>query len=217
MSRGIQTPISDLRQIRSLMERSRYFIGLSGLSGIGAGTSALLGVAAVVAYRAAAGEGFALVTDDLLAVRNHPWGIAPVPFLLLTATAVLLGALGSGYYFTDRRVRRMGHTLGDDKTYKLLLNLGIPLAAGGIFCLALVYHAHGGLIGPATLVFYGLALINGSNFVSEKLRVLGYLELGLGLLSLFLIGYGIYCWALGFGVFHIAYGAWMYTNYDAHE
>ncbi len=123
--------------------------------------------------------------------------------------------MGSGYFFTRRRVEQLGHRLHDPKTYKLLLNLALPLAVGGVFCGALVYHALGGFIGPTTLVFYGLALVNGSNFVSEELRVLGYLEIGLGLLALFFIGYGLHFWALGFGLFHIVYGLWMYYNYDA--
>jgi hypothetical protein len=80
-----------------------------------------------------------------------------------------------------------------------------------------VYHAEGGLIGPTTLIFYGLALLNGSSFVSEELRMLGLLEIGLGLIALFFVGYGLYFWALGFGVFHIGYGWWMYRKYDAHE
>lgn len=212
---SVITPISDLKTIRSLMERSRYFIGLSGLSGIGAGVFALLGIALVVAYQWAGGNDLVFIAEDIVLNAPHPWGIAPLPFLLLTAVFVVTGALGSGYYFTQRRARRMGQKLADPKTYKLLLNLGLPLAVGGVFCLALVYHALGGLIGPTTLIFYGLALVNGSSFASEELRVLGYLELAIGLVSLFFIGYGFYFWALGFGVFHIGYGVWMYYKYDA--
>ncbi|WP_116124519.1 hypothetical protein [Lewinella sp. IMCC34183] len=217
MSRNISTPISDLSRIRSLMERSRYFIGLSGLSGIGAGISALLGVVAVVAYRWAGGNDLAYISEDLYANAAHPWGMAPLPFLVVTAAGVVLLALASSYVFTHRRVRRLGHSIDDPKTYKLIANLAVPLMAGGVFCLGLLYHGAPGLIGPATLVFYGLALLNGSNFVSEALRVLAYLEIGLGLLALFVPGYGLYFWAAGFGFLHIGYGAWMYRKYDANE
>jgi hypothetical protein len=217
MRQSVHTPISDLRHIRGLMERSRFFIGLSGLSGIGAGVSALLGVAAVVSYQWAGGNDLVLIAEDINRTTTHPRGIAPVPFLLLVAVLILLGALGSGYVFTRRRVERLGHELYDPRTYKMLTNLALPLAVGGIFCLALVYHAEGGLIGPTTLIFYGLALLNGSSFVSEELRLLGLLEIGLGLIALFFVGYGLYFWALGFGVFHIGYGWWMYRKYDAHE
>lgn len=215
MQSTLHTPISDLRSIRQLMERSRYFIGLSGLSGIGAGCFALLGIVVVVAYQWAAGNDLVFISEDIALNRPHPWGIAPLPFLVVTAVVVVTGAIGSGYYFTRRRARKLGYTMADPKTYKLLYNLALPLAVGGVFCLALVYHAVGGLIGPTTLVFYGLALLNGSSYASEELRALGYIELALGLLSLFFIGYGFYFWALGFGFCHIAYGVWMYRKYDA--
>ena len=215
MSTNINTPISDLKHIRQLMERSRYFIGLSGLSGVGAGCSALLGVAMVAAYQWAGGNDLVFISEDIGLTTNHPWGIAPVAFLFLTATLVVAGAFASGYFYTRRRVEQLGFRIDDPKTYKLLYNLALPLAVGGLFCAALIYHALGGLIGPTTLIFYGSALVNGSNFVSEELRTLGYMEIVLGLIALFFLGYGLYFWALGFGVFHIAYGIWMYYKYDA--
>ncbi len=214
MSRSIQTPIGDLGHIRRLMERSRYFIGLSGLSGIGAGIFALLGVVFIAAYQWAAGQELTFIARSIRLSTNHPWGIAPLPFLVLVAGVVLVGALGSGYYFTRRRTTRLGHEILDPKTYKLLFNLALPLLAGGIFCLALIYHAHGGLIGPATLIFYGLALVNGSAYASEELSYLGYFEIVTGLIACFFIGYGLHFWAFGFGLLHIGYGAWMYKKYD---
>ena len=217
MRSSIATPVGDLRRIRTLMERSRYFIGLSGLSGIGAGLFALLGVAAVVAYQTAAGRPITFIAETLILRGDHPWGIAPLPFLLLTGAVVLLGALACGYYFTHRRAQRLGHSIDDPRTYKLLFNLALPLAVGGVFCLALVYHAHGGLVGPATLVFYGMALVNGSAYASEELNYLGYMEIALGLVACFFIGYGLHFWAVGFGLLHIGYGWWMYRKYDTHE
>ncbi len=214
MQNTVATPISDLREIRSLMERSRYFVGLSGLSGIGAGLFALAGCAVVVAYQIAAGQELIFISRSLRLVSQHPWGIAPLPFLILTATVVFLGALASGYFFTVRRARRIGQELLHKKTYQLAWHLFFPLAVGGIFCLALVYHEHGGFIGPTTLIFYGLSLLNGSGYAREELSYLGYLEIALGLVSCFFIGYGLHFWALGFGVLHIAYGLWMYRKYD---
>lgn len=214
MSKAIPNPIGDLREIRSLMERSRYFIGLSGLSGIGAGLSALLGVGFVVAYQWAGGHDLVFISRSLRLTAAHPWGIAPLPFLTLTALGVLLGAVGSGYFFTVRRAKRLGQSLSDRKTYRLIFHLAVPLTVGALFCLALVYHEHGGFIGPATLIFYGLALLNGSGYAREELSYLGYLEITLGLISCFFMGYGLHFWALGFGVLHIAYGIWMYQKYD---
>ncbi|MBC6994647.1 hypothetical protein QWY85_07620 [Neolewinella lacunae] len=214
MSKTIANPINDLREIRLLMERSRYFIGLSGLSGIGAGAFALLGVAATVAYQWAGGQELVFISRSLELSSAHPWGIAPLPFLALTGSLVLLGALACGYYFTGRRARRLGQTLLDKKALKLIFHLMVPLVVGGVFCLGLIYQEHGGLIGPATLIFYGLALLNASGYAREEVSYLGYLEVLLGLISCFFIGYGLYFWAFGFGVLHIVYGTWMYRKYD---
>ena len=214
MSHNVHTPISDLRQIRSLMERSSYFIGLSGLSGVGAGLFALAGVALTVAYQWAGGQELVFISRSFRLVSDHPWGVAPLPFLALTAGAVLAGALACGYYFTVRRARRMGQRILDKKTGKLAFHLAVPLLVGGVFVAALIYHEHGGLVGPTTLIFYGLALLNGSGYAKEELSYLGYLEIVLGLVALFFIGYGLHFWALGFGVLHIGYGLWMYRKYE---
>ena len=214
MSQPIANPINDLRQIRSLMERSSYFIGLSVLSGVGAGLFALGGCVLTAAYQLAGGQELIFISRSLRLTSAHPWGIAPLPFLVLMATGVFLGAMACGYYFTVRRARRMGQKILDKKTYKLLFHLAVPLVVGGIFCLALIYHEHGGFIGPTTLIFYGLALLNGSGYAKEELSYLGYLQIILGLISCFFIGYGLYFWALGFGVLHIGYGLWMYRKYE---
>ena len=214
MSKPIANPIDDLRQIRSLMERSSYFIGLSGLSGIGAGLFALAGCALTAAYQIAGGQELVFISRSVRLTSEHPWGIAPLPFLLLMATGVFIGAMACGYYFTVRRAKRMGQKILDKKTYKLMFHLAVPLVVGGVFSLALIYHEHGGFIGPTTLVFYGLALLNGSGYAKEELSYLGYLEILIGLFSCFFIGYGLHFWALGFGVLHIAYGTWMYRKYE---
>jgi len=215
MSSPIANPINDLREIRSLMERSRYFIGLSGLSGIGAGIFALLGVALTVAYQWAGGGSVVFIVRSLANTIDHPWGISPLLFLALNGVFVLTGALCCGIYFTSRRARRHGQELRDKKAYKLFFHLAFPLAVGGAFCLALVYHEQGGLVAPVTLIFYGLALLNGSGYAREEVSYLGYLEITLGLVACFFIGYGLHFWAIGFGVLHIAYGVWMYYKYDA--
>jgi hypothetical protein len=90
----------------------------------------------------------------------------------------------------------------------------IPLVSGGLFCIALLYHGVSGLVAPATLIFYGLALINASKYTFNDIRYLGICEIILGVISSFFIGYGLLCWAIGFGVLHIVYGAVMYFKYE---
>ncbi|MEM9835459.1 MAG: hypothetical protein AAF828_03085 [Bacteroidota bacterium] len=214
MHNPIANPINDLREIRSLMERSRYFIGLSGLSGIGAGLFALLGVMLTVWYQEAGGGSVVFILRSLGSISHHPWGIPPLIFLLFNGIFVFTGAVFCGYYFTRRRAFQYGQRFNDKKTFQLFFHLAVPLVVGGIFCVALVFHEQGALIAPATLIFYGLALLNGSGYAKEELSYLGYLEIGLGLVACFFPGYGLHFWAIGFGVLHIMYGSWMYYKYD---
>ena len=65
------------------------------------------------------------------------------------------------------------------------------------------------------LIFYGLALINGSKYTVSDIKYLGLIEVVLGCIGLFINpGYGLYLWAFGFGVLHIVYGIIMWRKYD---
>lgn len=108
----------------------------------------------------------------------------------------------------------MGQGLWDGSAQRLMWNLFIPLAAGGIVCLALMYHGLPGLVAPATLVFYGLALLNASKYTLDEIRWLALSELALGLVASFWIGAGLMFWALGFGVLHIVYGGLMWVRHE---
>ena len=214
MKESTRHPLDQLRDIHRLMERTSRFIGLSGLSGVGAGCFALAG--AVLAQWYLLAGGLASYGHSLYhwPATVHPWGWSPEVFFTLDACFILAGALSSGIYFTTRRAQRKGQAIWDALTQRLLLNLAIPLLAGGIFCLALFYHGIPGLVAPTTLIFYGLALINGSKYTLNELYYLGLCELVLGSVGLFFIGSGLLLWTLGFGVLHIGYGVFMYRKYE---
>ena len=203
----IQKIEEDLASIRGIMERSVKFLSLSGLSGILAGIFALLGSA--YAYY-------------LVYYPHSPFGFrfhyvneqAVIRQLLVTAFLVLIASLVSVYILTAGKARKKGLRLWDKSSKRLLLNLAIPLAAGGVLVLALLSRGYFGIVAPSCLLFYGLALINGSHFTYSDVRYLGYAQLILGLLSAFLPGYGLIFWALGFGVLHIVYGGIMFYKYD---
>jgi hypothetical protein len=95
----------------------------------------------------------------------------------------------------------------------LLFNFLIPLVTGGFFCIALQMHHLFVFIAPATLIFYGLALVQASKYTVTDVQYLGYLQIVLGLLSLFFLGWGLVFWAIGFGVLHIVYGLVMHRKY----
>ena len=202
----VQDPKDDLQHIRQMMERSSRFISLSGLSGVVAGIIALVG--AGLAYYILKQHNIEYFTSQNLQFSRQV--IGPLSIL---AMLVLLAALALGILFTVQKSRKNGLRIWTAATKALLLNLFIPLATGGVACLAALFHGYFALVAPATLIFYGLALVNASPYTYSDIRSLGFAEIALGLLALFLLGYGLVFWALGFGVLHIVYGLVMYKKY----
>ncbi|WP_426480863.1 hypothetical protein [Chryseobacterium sp. R2ACT005] len=196
----------DLSHIRSMMERSSRFISLSGLSGVVAGLTAIIG--AIYVYFVFQREGISYFDGD----RNI-LGPALVKELVLIGIIILIVAILSGYIFTVNKSKKKGLKIWDATTKRLLITFAVPLVAGGIFCLALLYHHLFVFIAPATLIFYGLALVAAERYTLTDVKYLGYFEIILGLISLFILGWGLVFWAIGFGVLHIVYGLIMHKKY----
>ncbi|MEG9328052.1 hypothetical protein V6B16_08895 [Salinimicrobium catena] len=196
--------LRDISEIKQMMNRSSRFISLSGLAGVFAGIYALAG--AVVAEQ--------LLGDQALNTVAPEMNQEVLQQLFLVASAVLVLAIGTAVFLTTRKAGKNGQKIWETTTKRLLINFFAPLIAGGIFCLVLVQYGLIGLIAPAMLIFYGLSLIHASKYTFGDLRSLGYANLVLGLLATQFLGYGIYFWATGFGLFHIVYGIWMYRKYD---
>lgn len=196
----------DLSHIRSMMERSSRFISLSGLSGVVAGLAALIGAGYV--YFVFKREGIDYFDGD----RNifHP---ALVKELILIGTVILFTALLSGYVFTANKSKKKGQKIWDATTKRLLLTFAVPLVTGGVFCLALLFHHLFVWIAPATLIFYGIALVSAERYTLTDIRYLGYCQIILGLISLFFLGWGLLFWTIGFGILHIVYGLIMHKKY----
>ncbi|QXU48635.1 hypothetical protein KYG33_17870 [Chryseobacterium sp. D764] len=196
----------DLSHIRSMMERSSRFISLSGLSGVVAGLTAIIG--AIYVYFVFQREGISYFDGD----RNI-LGPALVKELVLIGIIILIVAILSGYIFTANKSKKKGVKIWDVTTKRLLITFAVPLVAGGVFCLALLYHHLFVFIAPATLIFYGLALVAAERYTLTDVKYLGYFEIVLGLISLFILGWGLVFWAIGFGVLHIVYGLIMHKKY----
>jgi len=92
--------------------------------------------------------------------------------------------------------------------------MSVPLFTGGVLLLILLDRGFYGIVSPASLIFYGLALVSASNFTFADVKYLGLTEIVLGLVAACLPGYGLLFWAIGFGVLHIVYGGVMYYKYD---
>ena len=206
-------PRQTLQEIRNLMERSSRFISLSGLSGVAAGVFALIATAMIYVYCGLTPFVHKYIYYNI-ALKNPKWGIEFYPFLFLVGTFALIGAFASAWFFTSRKARKDGHQIWDKPTKLMLINLAVPLVTGGLFCLGLLYYGEIGFVAPATLVFYGLALVNASHYTLRDVRWLGYSEIAIGLIALFNVGFGLEFWAIGFGILHILYGTIMYNKYE---
>ena len=196
----------DLSHIRSMMERSSRFISLSGLSGVFAGLSALIG--GLYVYQLFKTNGL-----DYFDGEHKLYSVDLVSELFFIALIILFFALTFGIFFTIRKSRKYNLPIWTSATKKMLVNLTIPLLVGGVFCLALLYHQIYVLIAPSTLLFYGLALINAEKYTFSDIKYLGFCELALGCFSLFFLGYGLFFWIIGFGILHILYGLIVFKKY----
>jgi hypothetical protein len=191
-----QQSLQELQQIKKMMERSSKFISLSGLSGISAGICALAG-AWVALQKINSLEGATLQND-----------------LLLIALLTFSVAFITSFLFTYLRSKKTGLPLWGTTTLRLFWNTVIPLAAGGLFLLRSIQLEQYELIAPGCLIFYGLALVNASKYTLGEVRYLGYAQIILGIINLWMIGYGLYFWAAGFGFLHIVYGILMWYKYE---
>lgn len=198
---------SELSSIRNLMERSSKFISLSGLSGIMAGIYALIG--AFIGYK--------IVYNDHGGLQYRSSYISEPEVLwqlTLIAVFVLVLSLITGIWLTIRQARKKGEKFWNPVSKRLLVNMAIPLLTGGLFILILLIRGDYGIIASACLIFYGLALIAGSNYTLSDVKWLGFCEIALGLVAALLPGYGIVFWTAGFGVLHILYGSIMHFKYN---
>ena len=197
-----QQSLQELHHIKQMMERSSRFISLSGLSGISAGLLAMLG---------------AWLAVKKIELYAHAGRIAYntlVTQLLVIAASVLVAAFVSAFIFTYLRSRRNGISIWGATTNRLLINLLIPLLAGAFFVMRILQMDHIFLIAPVCLIFYGLALINASKYTLGEIRYLGFCELALGIVNLWVPGYGLVFWAAGFGALHVIYGIIMWWKYE---
>ncbi|MBL7743916.1 MAG: hypothetical protein JNN00_10625 [Chitinophagaceae bacterium] len=205
-----QDSLQDVKDIRRLMERSSRFISLSGLSGVAAGSFALLGawIARYVIFEK---------YYDQYNSRGYfsAQGFAKLEIQLLgLAAGILAAAFLSALYFTWRKTNNQGRSMWDLTSRRLFWNMIIPLITGGLFIIGMLQYDEWRFIAPACLIFYGLALVNASKYTLTDIRYLGYSEVIAGLVNIQFIGYGLYFWALGFGILHIVYGIVMWWKYE---
>jgi hypothetical protein len=211
-------PIQALEEIKQMMDRGSRFVSLSGWSGIAAGICAL--VAAWIAHQKINQytfensndyndmQGTYIFKDGHLLLANQ---------LLVIGVLTFIAAFFFAFLFTWLRSRKTSVPVWGFTARKVMINVAVPMVVGAVLIWRIADFGMYGLVAPACLLFYGLALINGSKYTVSEVRYLGYLQLVLGIINLWVMGYGLYFWAAGFGVLHILYGIVMWNKYERNE
>jgi hypothetical protein len=212
-----QTQILETMQdIKKMMERNNRFISLSGWSGISAGLCALIGawMADRMIHQHMVPDGF---YDSM---RRGGRYVDRMKFeqieiqLLLLAMGVFIAAALSAFTFTYIRSKKDGIGILGSSARRLTYNTILPIVAGAFIVLRMLDLGLYGMIAPVCLIVYGLGLVNGSKYTLGEVRYLGYGQIILGIINLWMVGFGLYFWAFGFGVLHIVYGAIMWWKYE---
>lgn len=194
--------LSEISEIRKMMQESSRFLTLSGLSGILVGIYALAG---------------AVMADSLLFTSQiFSWlkGNNVVADLSVLAGIILSLSIITIVILTSIRVKKAGKKFWNIGSRQMLLNLSVPLLSGGLLIIVFVFKGFYEIVVPGTLVFYGLSLVNAAKFTRNEIFYLGLFQLILGIVAAILPSIGILLWALGFGLLHIIYGVLMYFRYE---
>jgi len=194
----MDTNLDDIKHIRSMMERSSKFLSISGMSGVLAGTFAIIG--AIVAHFVL--EGKLTFTNSLLYD------------LIIIAAAVLICGITAGLYFSVRKARKSNAKLWMPVTLQIAKDFCVPMAVGGLLCIIFIYKHVSFMVAPSMLIFYGLALIAAGARTFRDVKILGACEIILGLAAAIVVGYDLIFWGIGFGVLHIVYGILIHCKYD---
>jgi len=181
--------LEHLRFIRETMERASAFTDVPGWGTVAVGATAL--GAALAASRTATFNGWLRV-----------W---------LTEAAL---ASGIGLLAMVRKSRRAGTSLLANPGRRFALSLAPPLAAGAAVTGALYAARLPGPVPGVWLLLYGTGVTTAGAFSVPVVPVMGFCFMALGTAALFLpAAWGNALLALGFGGFHILFGAVIARRY----
>jgi len=198
--------LSEIKEIRKMMEQSSRFLSLSGLSGVLTGLYALAG--AFAAWK--------IIQFETPSVLRSIFPPEIADQLILLGSLTLILSLITVLWLTYRKAKKSGKKIWNPGSRLMCINLAVPLVSGGILILIFLARGIFGVIAPSCLVFYGLALVNAAKFTHQEIFYMGILQILLGILAALFPRWGLFFWALGFGVIHIIYGTVMYFRYEHH-
>lgn len=187
-----------------MMEKSSKFLSFNGLSIVFAGLFAVAG--AIFAH---------LFLNGFFGSEYNP--TQRMMILLADALIVLCLSVGVITFFCWKKAKTNHESLFSSATRRAAYSILLPLFAGGIFSLVFLFRGEIYIVCSATLLFYGIGLVNTSRYTFPELNYLGIIEVILGLLSLLFTGPALCLWAAGFGLFHIIFGLIMYFRHEKNK
>jgi len=193
--------LSEIKEIRKMMEESSRFLSLSGLSGILVGIYAIVG--AIILFQLLnPGTGSGMYENKNI---SQSITIALIVLIISLVTIIVL---------TSRKTKKAGKKFWNAGSRLMMVNLAIPLITGGLLVFIFIYKEYFDLLLPVTLLFYGLALVNAAKFTRHEIFYLGIFEILLGIFAAIFTTFSLLIWAIGFGILHIIYGTLMYFRYE---
>lgn len=207
-----QAQLEAIKDIRALMERSSKFLFLSGIAGVIVGIIAIIGV--IIAYSFLGIQidepgYFKLVINEYGVLNKENFG-----FLFSELILLLMLAIGIAVTLAKKQAASKKIAIWNTSARQMLLNMALPLIAGAAYCAILFYQGQVAFIAPATILFYGLALLNASKYTIDGIRSLAVFEIIIGLIASIYVDFGLLFWAIGFGILHIVYGLYIYFKYE---
>jgi hypothetical protein len=207
--------LQDVKDIKRLMERSSRFISLSGLSGIAAGICGLIGAFVakekILQYKIENADTFNEMRGSYI---FRDGGSILFNELIVIGALTFFSALVLAFIFTYLRSKKTNVPIWGRVALRVMINVAIPMIVGAFIIYRVLDSGYFELIAPLSLLFYGLALVNASKYTLAEIRYLGYCELFLGIINLWVPARGLYFWAIGFGALHIIYGIIMWWKYE---
>lgn len=196
-------PQETLSDIRRIMERSSRFRSLNGFSFVAAGICGLLG-----AWWAS----WSIARRKLPLSAGESMSSNETKALVWIAGLTLLAAVISGLFFTLIKVKKRNLPLLDMTFRRVSASFAIPMLAGGIFIVGMLFYHQYQFIASACLLFYGIALINASHYTVKEIYFLGIAEIITAIICLF-AGYAILLLVIGFGIMNILFGLIIWNKY----
>ncbi|MCL5104062.1 MAG: hypothetical protein M1133_08105 [Armatimonadetes bacterium] len=187
-----------LRLIREVMERSARYTNFSGLSGIIAGTLALIGCAATLS----------------LAYRGlyEPY----IGWYVAIWVGVFVVSIAQDFYLAQRKARKMGQRFLTPATLQIVKAVLPGVFVGLVISLVCLHQGSIDAIPAVWALGHGTALCAAGMFTVREVRIFGALQLLTGAVGLVWLSGPIssfYLLGVSMGLYHIGFGLWMSRKY----